>query len=156
MQKSFLIVASIITIVLIALNGFLLYLLFQAQKHPLSYFQCLNSGGILIKDFNIPVCAAPNGQLFINSQNYTIEIIKPSQIPTAYPTRSKPPTHDGCQIGGCSNELCLEQDDTATTSICEIKPHFVCYRNATCARQKNGKCGWTMDSILTACLDTYK
>lgn len=60
---------------------------------------------------------------------------------------------DGCQIAGCSNELCLSSeqvDDVVTT--CQWKAEYACYGTATCGKQANGVCGWSMTDELRACI----
>ena len=57
----------------------------------------------------------------------------------------------GCRIGGCSGELCIGPDDGGI-SICVWREEFACYDGATCERQADGACGWTMTPELTACL----
>ncbi len=59
---------------------------------------------------------------------------------------------DGCVISGCSNQICA---DKGVISTCEYKPHYECYRSATCERQDNGNCGWTKDEQLKSCLSKY-
>ena len=54
-----------------------------------------------------------------------------------------------CKVGGCSGQIC---SDTETISTCIYQPEFACYKNATCARQADGLCGWTPTKELTACL----
>ncbi|OGM73994.1 hypothetical protein A3H21_04780 [Candidatus Woesebacteria bacterium RIFCSPLOWO2_12_FULL_42_8] len=71
--------------------------------------------------------------------------------PTPSTTTSPLPTKD-CVVGGCSGELCVEEESEAV-SICILKPEYECYKNATCARQKNGSCGWTQTPELTNCLE---
>ena len=61
---------------------------------------------------------------------------------------------DGCVIGGCNNELCLDKKlaDEGIASVCVIRPEFVCYKDATCEKQTDGTCGWTQSAELQACL----
>ena len=58
---------------------------------------------------------------------------------------------DGCQIGGCSSQLCV---DSAKDSVsdCEWRDEYACYRTATCERQANGACGWTETDELRECV----
>jgi eight-cysteine-cluster-containing protein len=59
---------------------------------------------------------------------------------------------DGCQIGGCSSQLCGEAGDELI-STCEWTDAYACYQTAVCQRQANGACGWTQDTALTTCLE---
>jgi hypothetical protein len=57
-----------------------------------------------------------------------------------------------CQVGGCSSHVCHEPGLEIITT-CEWRPAYACYREATCERQADGACGWTVDDALQACLD---
>lgn len=73
--------------------------------------------------------------------------------PTVDP--EEPPPAAGCEVGGCSGQLCLpEGSDLAST--CEWREEYACYADATCEKQANGKCGWTETDELTACLEDAK
>ena len=63
-----------------------------------------------------------------------------------------PRVEDACVVGGCSGELCGDQPQV---SPCIWHDAFVCYRDATCARQADGACGWTQTAELTACLASH-
>ncbi|OGZ69030.1 MAG: hypothetical protein A3D35_02755 [Candidatus Staskawiczbacteria bacterium RIFCSPHIGHO2_02_FULL_34_9] len=61
---------------------------------------------------------------------------------------------DGCYIGGCSSQICSDQEDVVST--CEYREEYACYKNAKCERQNDGKCGWTQTDQLTQCLNSAK
>jgi eight-cysteine-cluster-containing protein len=54
-----------------------------------------------------------------------------------------------CKPTGCSGQVCA---DKAVITTCEWLPEYACYKSAKCARQADGKCGWTMSPELEACL----
>ncbi|HUS30845.1 MAG TPA: hypothetical protein VMZ53_20180, partial [Kofleriaceae bacterium] len=56
-----------------------------------------------------------------------------------------------CVKTGCSGTICADPGNEVVTT-CEMKPEYACYQNATCARQTDGKCGWTQTPELTSCL----
>jgi hypothetical protein len=60
-----------------------------------------------------------------------------------------PPPAGDCFRTGCSSQVCAD-DDVFTT--CEWRPEYACYQEATCERQADGECGFTMDAALTECL----
>ena len=62
-------------------------------------------------------------------------------------------TDGSCYIGGCSAELCSDRPDMI--SPCIWRDAYVCFRDATCARQPNGACGWTPTQELDACLASH-
>lgn len=55
-----------------------------------------------------------------------------------------------CKISGCSREICSDED---VASICIYKNEYACYENATCRRQENGKCGWTLTPGILQCIN---
>ena len=57
----------------------------------------------------------------------------------------------GCRVAGCSGELCVGPSDPGF-SACVWREEYACYRGASCERQADGACGWTMDADLRACL----
>jgi eight-cysteine-cluster-containing protein len=62
----------------------------------------------------------------------------------------------GCRIGGCNGEICADESLGEISSICVYLEKYQCYKNATCERQKNGKCGWTQTEELKNCLDNFQ
>jgi eight-cysteine-cluster-containing protein len=60
---------------------------------------------------------------------------------------------DDCHIVGCSGQVCSDTEDVFTS--CEWIDAYECYRSATCARQRDGACGWTPTTELNACLATH-
>ncbi len=74
--------------------------------------------------------------------------------------QGNPPAHEqpiksppACHVAGCSGQLCTDENDGATT--CEWRERYGCYRTATCERQRNGQCDWTMTPELKRCLDSH-
>jgi eight-cysteine-cluster-containing protein len=62
------------------------------------------------------------------------------------------PGSDGtCFIGGCSSQICSDQEDVVST--CEWREEYACYKTATCERQVDGRCGWTQTPELLTCLE---
>jgi len=61
-----------------------------------------------------------------------------------------PPVEEPCFIGGCSSEIC--SDEEGVNSVCIWSPVFECYKDATCERQADGKCGWTETKALKKCI----
>lgn len=61
------------------------------------------------------------------------------------------PQQADCVIAGCSNHLCVQRGDPGM-STCEWREEYACYRSATCERQDDGQCGWTMTDQMRQCL----
>jgi hypothetical protein len=55
-----------------------------------------------------------------------------------------------CYVGGCSSELCTDQENVS--SPCIYKPEFACYHAAVCEPQQDGACGWTQTPELASCV----
>lgn len=62
----------------------------------------------------------------------------------------------GCVIGGCSGQLCTEEENDRIVSTCEWKEEYACYSTAKCEKQTNGKCDWTLTDGLKSCLQNNK
>lgn len=75
-------------------------------------------------------------------------------IPVKFAAFSSPSSSasGACRVTGCSSQICADRD-TATT--CEYNPKYACYSGAKCARQPDGRCGWTMTAELQTCLSRY-
>lgn len=60
-----------------------------------------------------------------------------------------------CFVGGCSGQVCSDQEGVITT--CQANPDYVCYQDADarCERQTSGQCGWTQTQELTSCLASH-
>lgn len=79
--------------------------------------------------------------------------IAPSDYRFEYGVKNKissPISSGKCYIGGCSAQICSDQEGVAST--CEFRAEYACYQGATCERQSNGQCGWTETSKLLQCL----
>ncbi len=76
----------------------------------------------------------------------TLEVLKISKTVTEQPSLGK------CFVGGCSGEIC--SDKAGIVSTCVYRAEYACYKNATCGRQADGKCGWTKTKELNACIET--
>lgn len=63
-------------------------------------------------------------------------------------------TSAGCYVGGCSGQICSSEPDVF--SDCQWREEYACYRSASCERQTNGACGWTMTPELTQCLENSR
>lgn len=57
---------------------------------------------------------------------------------------------NNCVVSGCSSHICAEEKMITT---CEFRPEYACYRKAQCARQTDGRCGWTRTAQLNRCLN---
>ncbi len=69
---------------------------------------------------------------------------------TAVYRRLKNTAQAECFVGGCSGQICSENEGVIST--CEFRPEYACYQTATCERQAGGECGWTETPELDACL----
>lgn len=57
-----------------------------------------------------------------------------------------------CVRGGCSGQLCVAADADPIFTTCEWRDEYACYDTATCEKQTNGGCGWTLTDDLATCL----
>lgn len=149
------VILSVLTTLLLISNALLAFIVLENNKLPSTYAECIASGGTVVSDIYPKSCVTNKGVVFAKPITKTDLSFLDSQ-PTPIPTRSRPTEKDGCVVGGCSNELCLDKSKGETPTNCVYKSIYACYRHATCERQDDGDCGWTKDSVLTACLDSYR
>jgi hypothetical protein len=97
--------------------------------------------------------AQPSG-LIIAGDRYSFKIQgrsgKGRTATNVFAKLENPAQSEGCFVGGCSSQVCSEQEGIITT--CEFRPEYACYQQATCERQADGGCGWTETPALEACL----
>ncbi len=79
--------------------------------------------------------------------------VVPSVSSEAITAPSASPVNDGCFVSGCSSQVC---SDTPVITTCEWRQEYVCYRTAECARQDDGRCGWTQTPELISCLAQFR
>lgn len=128
----------------------------------------------LLKKLWFPILLLPMMVLMMarlkNVASLRPPLLAPSPTPTPGASRSQPtlaptPTQreddgstrtqgeNGCVIGGCSGEICAEEEMFST---CIFRPEAICYKDATCERRTDGGCGWTQTPELTTCLEQYQ
>jgi hypothetical protein len=95
----------------------------------------------------------PSG-LIIAGSRYTFKIDGRSgkgRTATAVFARLKNALQGACYVGGCSGQICSDQQGVIST--CEWREEYACYQQfGTCERQANNACGWTPTAELTMCL----
>ncbi|OGG03149.1 hypothetical protein A2W14_03535 [Candidatus Gottesmanbacteria bacterium RBG_16_37_8] len=91
--------------------------------------------------------AGPNKSIY---QSQIDQII--SSIIINGQTTKKKITLGECKIGGCNPVICQNADEEDAVSICDLKPEYVCYKNAECTVQADGNCGWTQSPEFLSCL----
>ncbi len=104
------------------------------------------SVGSLVKQ--IQLGSTRTKQLMVNG--YLFALNEATEISAVIIITQPPVTSSNCYVGGCSGEICSDQQGIVST--CIYKPEYACYKNATCQRQPSGQCGWTSSAVLTACL----
>jgi eight-cysteine-cluster-containing protein len=73
-----------------------------------------------------------------------------SRTVTQFYTRIEAPAPAAdCVVTGCSGQVCADEEVFTT---CEWRDEYACYAEATCERQVDGACGWTMTEELESCL----
>ena len=94
----------------------------------------------------------PHGVIIAGDRyNFTMEGRKgKGRTATAVYRRLKDDAQGTCFVGGCSGQICSDQEGVIST--CEFRPEYACYADATCERAAGGECGWTETPELDACL----
>ena len=73
----------------------------------------------------------------------------PEPVIIPVPQPKSPPT---CIVGGCSGELCVDEEKGPIYSICLWKDEYACLKHAICEVQSGGNCGWTYTDAYDACI----
>ena len=87
----------------------------------------------------------PSSQVSSPSEQNAVKALKAVQLA---PTTEQ--TVGACRPTGCSKQVC---SDTDIITTCEYRSEYACYKTASCARQSDGKCGWTQTPELKKCID---
>lgn len=75
------------------------------------------------------------------------------RVDTPPPPSTWTHVRDGCMIGGCNKQYCVDEKETANfTSQCNADPQLACFAKAKCERQDNNRCGWTLTESIAACV----
>lgn len=99
--------------------------------------------------------ASKGGILVLEKDNPSGLLAKADEIrlPLLF-TSPKPAS--ACVSGGCSGQICSDRASDGLISTCEYKAEYACYKNASCERQADGRCGWTETGELLNCLQQAK
>lgn len=99
-------------------------------------------------DFETPLF--PNGKIILQNDNPSglKENEKSFIIPVLFSQKTVERVSGGCKVTGCSSQIC---SDTDVVTDCVYQEKFVCFQKALCARQTDGKCGWTQTKELQLC-----
>jgi len=124
-----------------AIGGSVFILSDSKSKPPTitNFEECAAAGNTVMESYPRQ-CAVPGGETFV--EDITIPIDRNGG------DTDKSTTGD-CIITGCSGHVCSEVEVITT---CEYREEYACYNNATCERQNDGECGWTLTSKLEMCL----
>lgn len=111
----------------------------QQRILSIASFADCKAAGFPVMESYPEQCRTPDGRTFVNTEQQISG--SPNGIVAS-----------GCQVGGCSQQLCGEVGDELV-STCEYRAEYACYQNhSSCERQPDGKCGWTPNEALTQCL----
>jgi hypothetical protein len=82
--------------------------------------------------------------------------------PSAAPSSDPPPAtaasamaDPGCEIGGCSGELCQKSGTPKVFTTCDVKREWQCYHTAHCMAGADGTCAWQNTPELEKCLKVH-
>jgi hypothetical protein len=114
------------------------------KNASIAYAAMTGPDGLIVPGNDV-VVAGPGGRSFQLRGTQAYIRKKPETSSTTPGSGSMKP----CIKTGCSSQVCADHDVITT---CEYRPEYACYRKATCARQRDGNCGFTKTPELTACL----
>lgn len=118
-------------------------------KSASNFDECVAEGNAVMESYPRQ-CRSKLGILFV--ENVAIPV--PEQVSSSTPVTpvTPTPTLGKCFVGGCSGQICSDQEGMAST--CEYREEYACYKTARCERQNNGQCGWTQSLPLLMCLNS--
>ncbi|KKW20100.1 MAG: hypothetical protein UY63_C0001G0005 [Parcubacteria group bacterium GW2011_GWA2_51_10] len=139
----------IIAIILAALAWLLLQIPRTAQAPSANttaniknFDECAAAGYPIMESYP-EQCRTPDGRTFVNERQINSDSTE-DQNQVAF---------NGCAVAGCSGQLCVEASEAGDiVTTCEFRAEYACYREASCGRQLNGRCGWTETVELRQCL----
>ncbi|OGI76259.1 hypothetical protein A3C67_03125 [Candidatus Nomurabacteria bacterium RIFCSPHIGHO2_02_FULL_42_19] len=136
MNKS--LILSVVIIIILA--GGVFYVLSTRTPAPdesaiSSFEECVAAGYPVMESYPRQ-CRTPEGVLFVEN----VENPTPAPVATG-----------GCFVGGCSGQICSDQEGVITT--CEYREEYACYKSTKCERQASGQCGWTETPEFAICLN---
>lgn len=108
-------------------------------KLIMSFEECVAAGYPVMESYPRR-CATVDGKHFVEDV-----VLPPIEEYPSEDIRKR----DGCIITGCSGQLCAGEE---LASTCEFLEEYVCYRDAICARQTSGECGWVQTMELVECI----
>ena len=108
--------------------------------------QCTQTAALMCPQNYEPVCGC-DGVTYSNE--CMANVVGQSAMSAGACAEPEPPPAP-CFVGGCSGQVCSERKGVITT--CEWRAQYACYKQASCERQDDGKCGWTATAELTSCL----
>lgn len=134
-----------IAVVLIIVAGLLLALSRTAKEQRIlsinSFEECKAAGYPVMESYP-EQCRTPDGRLFVNESQQNTNGGATGTVEA-----------NGCAVAGCSQTLCVEAGEASDiVTTCEYRAEYACYKEASCERQADGKCGWTQTAGLQACL----
>lgn len=148
----------ILVIILLVVGGTLYFMSTDPihQELSINSFEDCAAAGYPIMESYPARCSTPDSRTFVQvideapleeatSTPPVVNATSSAVLPKPPVTAAKP-----CFVGGCSSQLCSDQEGMAST--CEYRESYACYQNATCERQQDGQCGWTQTSELALCL----
>ena len=138
---------SIVLVVALSLIAVTLHAAFTTDKalsQATDFASCTSERGSVVMESYPRQCRTRDGKVF------TEKVSQPVSAPDA--TSTQPYVGDGCQIGGCSNELCVDAGSDNTMSTCIWRSEYSCYKSARCEKQPSGHCAWTQTPQLQQCV----
>jgi hypothetical protein len=107
-----------------------------------NFDECVAAGNPVMESYPRQ-CRTTDGRLFVEE---IANMPDPNQTSSGI-------TANGCAVAGCSQQLCVSEEEAPTiVTTCEFRSEYMCYAEASCEPQADGKCGWTQTAELQRCL----
>ena len=156
-MKSLKMMLSIVFVIVLSVAAAMLHAAFtnghtSFQANVTDFDSCVAAGNAVMESYPAQ-CRSADGRFFV--EQVTQQIPPTQQGDVMAPVEQMGPTiGQGCKLGGCGNELCVDANSEDVVSTCIYKPEFACYKSsfARCEQQASGRCGWTQTVEMKQCV----
>jgi len=135
-----LILASVLVVAAMVIYTYAPRLAPMQQQAITNFDECVAVGNAVMESYPRQ-CRTADGRLFVE------------EISSGMPVPPDDITFNGCAVAGCSQQLCVSVEEAPTIiTTCEYRDEYMCYAEASCEPQADGKCGWTQTPAMQQCL----
>lgn len=160
-MKSLKLMLSIVFVIVLSVAAALLHAAFTNtdgvpfQAAVTDFESCASAGNAVMESYPRQ-CRSTDGRLFV--EQVAVQVPDQSDQQNQQPggvEANGPTIGQGCKLGGCGSQLCVDAGSEDVFSTCIYKPEYACYKSsfARCEKQASGQCGWVQTTQMQQCVD---